>query len=413
MCRYMQSVNGRKSYTACRHSPGYWLGFINLYPPSYILDKAKRANMANVNPYEVEGSVDYERLIREFGVEPIGDALRKKLEKLAGAPNFMLDRGIFFSHRNLDWLLSEYEKGNKFYVYTGIAPSGSMTIAHLIPFIMAKWLQERFGAEVYIQIPDEEKFLTKKEIKDLDEVHKLAYEDALSIVALGFKKEKTKIFIDTQYANTLYRQGVRVAKHITFSMIKDAFGFTNETNIGAIFYTSLQAVGTFIKSVEEGRNVPCLIPLGIDQDVHFRIARDVIGKLGYYKPAIMHSKFLPGLKGEPKMSASNPANAIYLSDSEEAVRKKINMAITGQQATAELQKKYGGDPSKCSVCQYYTFLFEPDSAKLEKILKAEKDGSMLAGEHKADLARKINSFLSDHRKERERLKPHLDEFMLR
>lgn len=367
----------------------------------------------NVTPYDVEGKVDYQKLAERFGIGMITEDLEKRMTKLAGESNYLIRRKIYFAQRELGWLLDEYEKGNKFYIYTGIAPSGSMTVGHLLPFIMAQWLQEKFDADMYIQIPDEEKFLTKNDPKiTLEETGRLAYEDALDIVALGFKPKKTKIYIDTRHANKIYKHAVRVAKKITFSTIKQAFGFTNETNIGAIFYTSTQAVGTFIGSVDEGKNVPCLIPLGVDQDVHFRVARDVVDKMGYYKPAIIHSKFLPGLKGEQKMSSSDPNGAIYLSDTSETVVKKVNKAITGQQDTAELQKKYGGNPDKCSVCQYYKFLFEPDDKKLERIFTAEREGTMLAGEHKADLAAKINTFLQKHRKEKEKLKDRLDDFML-
>lgn len=368
----------------------------------------------SVTPYDVEGKVDYAELVERFGIGLIDDKIKYRIQKLVGEPHFLIRRGIFFAQRDLNWLLDEYEKGNKFYVYTGIAPSGTMTMAHLIPFTMALWLQEKFGADVYIQIPDEEKFLTKKDPSlTLEKMHVFAYEDALSIAALGFDKKKTKIYVDTEYANFIYKNAVRVARHITFSTIKDAFGFTNETNIGAIFYTSMQAVGSFIKSAREGKKYPCVIPLGVDQDVHFRVARDVVGKIGYYKPAIMHSKFMPGLKGNPKMSASDPSDTIYLNDSEEIVKKKVSSAITGQQSTADLQKKHGGDPDKCSVCQYYRFLFEPDDKNLEKIFSAERDGTMLAGEHKADLAKKINAFLKGHGEERERLRNSLDDFMLR
>ncbi len=367
-----------------------------------------------VTPYDVEGKVDYQRLVDKFGISPIDVKLKERIRRLAGEDNYMISRQIFFAQRDLNWLLDEYEKGNKFYVYTGIAPSGNMTLAHLVPFLMAKWLQDKFGAEAYIEIPDEEKYLNKRDPKlTLERTHELAYDDALNIAALGFDPKKTKIFLDTEYAGVLYKQAVRVSKHITFSIIKDAFGYSNETNIGAIFYTSLQAVPAFLKSVEEGRNVPCLIPLGVDQDVHFRVARNAIEKLGYYKPAIMHSKFLPSLKGGPKMSTSDPDNAIYLSDDEETVVKKVNKAITGQQSTAELQKRYGGDPEKCSVCQYYRYIFEPDDSKLEKIFEAERSGTMLAGEHKRDLAQRINRFLAEHRARREKLKGRLDEYMVK
>lgn len=364
-----------------------------------------------VTPYEVEGQIDYDRFAKEFGISLIDKKTEARIEELAGGSHYLLRRHIFFAHRDLNWLLDEHEKGNKFYLYTGIAPSGSMTLGHLIPFMMTQWLQEKFGAEVYIQIPDEEKALMRN--VSFEEVHRLAYDDALNIIALGYDPKKTKIFFNTDYAKTLYRQAVRVAKHITFSMVKDAFGFTNETNVGSIFYTSMQAVPAFLRSVQEGKKVPCLIPLGFDQDVHFRLARDALAKLGYYKPAILHAKFLPGLDGRPKMSASDPSNTIYLSDTPEAVEKKVYKAITGQQSTAELQRKLGGDPERCAVCQYYKYLFEPDDKKLEKIFEGEKKGTLLAGEHKKDLTERINKFLEEHRKKKERLRSRLEEYIVK
>jgi tryptophanyl-tRNA synthetase len=365
-----------------------------------------------ITPYKVEGKVDYEIFAKEFGIELIDKKLEDRIARLAGESHYMLRRHIFFSHRDLNWLLDEYEKGNKFYLYTGIAPSGAMTLGHLIPFTFTKWLQDKFDVEVYMQIPDEEKYLIKGGLT-LERVHELAYDDAMNIIALGFDPKKTKIFFDTEYAKTLYKQAVRVAKHITFSMVKDAFGFSNENNVGSIFYTSMQAVPSFLKSVEEHKKVPCLIPLAIDQDVHFRITRDTVAKMGYYKPAIMHAKFLPGLSGIPKMSASDPNDTIYLNDGPEVVEKKVYRAITGQQPTAELQRKLGGDPDKCAVCQLYKYLFEQDDKKLEKIFEGERKGTLLAGEHKKDLAKRINAFLEEHRKRKEKLAGKLDDYIIR
>lgn len=372
------------------------------------------AEQFRVGAYKVEGKIDYGLFAKQYGITELDDAMRKRIEKFTGPLHPMLRRGIYYAHRELGWLLDEYEKGNRFYVYTGIAPSGSMTIGHLIPFMLAQWLQEKFDVDVYIQIPDEEKFLAKRDkTLTLEKTHELAYDDALNIIALGFKRGKTKIFTDTEYAKTLYKQAVRVAKHLTFSTIKDAFGFTNEDNIGKIFYTSMQATPAFLKSVEEGHNVPCLIPLAIDQDVHFRVARDAIAKMGYYKPSILYAKFLPGLNGDTKMSASDPLNTIYLNDDEALVKKKVNRALTGQQDTAELQRKYGGNPDKCMVCQYYRYVFEPDDKKLKGIFEAERNGTMLAGEHKAAFAKTINDFLKRQRERKEKARDSLDDFIVR
>ncbi|CAH6420485.1 Hypothetical protein HVR_LOCUS1204 [uncultured virus] len=51
---------------------------------------------------------------------------------------------MIVSHRDLDELLTAYEKGEKFYIYTGRGPSsGSLHIGHLnlISFLIAKYLQ--------------------------------------------------------------------------------------------------------------------------------------------------------------------------------------------------------------------------------------------------------------------------------
>ena len=293
------------------------------------------ADQFRVTPWNVEGKIDYNVLEKQFGIKPLDGDMLERIRAHSGELHFFLRRGIFFAQRELGWLLDEYDKGNKFYLYTGLAPSGKMHLGHLLPFIFTKWLQEKFDAEVYIQIPDEEKFLFHSykgdSDKTLDQYHALAEDAALNIAALGFKPNKTKIFLDTEYSKTLYRQAVRVSSKITFSMVKDAFGMDNSANIGWIFYTSMQAVPAFLKSVEAGRNVPCLIPLGVDQDVHFRIARDVIGKLGYPKPAIIHNKFLPSLSGEDKASQSSDdkMGVVFLDDSPETVTKKVNRALTG------------------------------------------------------------------------------------
>ena len=103
-----------------------------------------------------------------------------------------------------------------------------------------------------------------------------------------------------------------------------------------------------MESIRLGHNIPCLIPYGIDQDPHFRIARDVLPKLGYLKPASIMSIFIPPLSGvEGKMSSSDPNYAIFVTDSENTVRRKINKyAFSGGKTSVEEHKKFGGDPDQ-------------------------------------------------------------------
>src|SRR3989344_4791116 len=234
-----------------------------------------------VTPWEVSGIVDYDKLMKEFGTQPLTDSLLERVKKFAkGELHYLFRRKIFFSHRDFDWILNEYEKGNKFFLYTGRAPSGHTHLGHLIPWIITKWLQDNFNAELYFQMSDDEKFYFKEELT-LDDTTRLTKENMLDIIALGFDQKKTHFIINTQHAKIMYREAAKVAKKLTVSTAKAVFGLSDRNNIGEFFYTCMQSVPAFLPSILKGKNIPCLIPLAIDQDPHFRIARDIIPKLGY------------------------------------------------------------------------------------------------------------------------------------
>ncbi|MEM4152524.1 MAG: tryptophan--tRNA ligase [Candidatus Pacearchaeota archaeon] len=377
----------------------------------------KEKNELRITPYEVVGVVtekDYQSLIREFGIRPLTSELLERIKKHTKELHFMLRRGVFFAHRDLDWLLDEYEKGNEFFLYTGRAPSGETHIGHLLPWVLCKWLQDKFDVEMWFQFPDEEKFMFRPELS-FDQVQKYTYENMLDVIALGFKPGKTHFLIDTKHANLMYKEACKVAKKITFSTVKAVFGFTNETNIGSIFYTAMQSVPAFLPSVLKGKNIPCLIPLGVDQDPHFRITRDVLPKLGYYKPSILHAKFLSGLKVYGgKMSTSDPDSTIWTTDSPEQVKQKImKHAFSGGQGTVEKHRKLGGNPDIDVSFQWLYYFFEPDDKKIEEIREDYKSGKLLTSELKAYLIDKINEFLKEHQKKRELARKQVDKFIFK
>ncbi|MAS89610.1 MAG: tryptophan--tRNA ligase [Thaumarchaeota archaeon] len=361
-----------------------------------------------VTPWHVEGDIDYDKLIKQFGTQKISNDILTKLQKITGEDHFMLRRGVFFSHRDLNLILNNYEKGDEFFLYTGRGPSGHTHIGHLVPWVFAKWLQEKFNVNMYFQLTDDEKFFSKQNLS-LEQTSNFALENALDFIALGFNPEKTKIIIDTKNIKTLYPIAAEVAKKINFSNTKAVFGFTNETNLGMIFYTSLQSAPCFIE------DKPVLIPLGVDQDPHFRITRDVAQKINKVKPALIHNIMIPSLLGPGgKMSASDEKSTIYTTDSPEQVKKKINKyAFSGGQPDIDEHRKVGGDPDIDVSYQYLRIFFEPDDIKLKKIYDDYKSGKMLTGELKAILIEKINNFLSLHQEKREEARKNIDAYMMK
>lgn len=368
-----------------------------------------------VTPWEVKGNIDYNKLIKQFGVKPINEKLLEKLKKHTGEVHYFLKRGIFFSHMYFDIILDDLERGKKFYLYTGRAPSGPVHLGHIIPWIFTKWLQDKFDATLLFQIPDEEKFLFKDNLS-FENTKKWAYENILDIIAIGFDHKKTKIFLDTEYAKTMYKHACEIAKRLTISTIKSTFGFNDSNNIGEYFYTSMQSVPAFLPTIFEGKETYCLIPCAIDQDVHFRLTRDVATFLGYPKPATILCRFLPGLKGiqeDGKMSSSIEQTAIFTIDDPNQVEHKImKYAFSGGQPTIEEQRKKGGNPDIDVSYQWLTF-FEEDDKKLKNIYEDYKSGKLLTGELKQILIDKLNAFLKEHQKRRERAKNQIEKFILR
>lgn len=365
-----------------------------------------------VTPWEVKGKVDYDRLIREFGTQPLTDELLKKISEYTDTLHLQLRRQIFFSHRDLDAVLRLYEAGTKFVLYTGRGPSGPVHIGHLVPWIFTRHLQEKFGARLYFQITDDEKFLIDDEAS-LAETRKYAYENALDLIAVGFKPEDTFIIYDVEDMDLLYDITLEVAKRINYSTARATFGFQDSTNIGWVFWPAIQAAPCFIHKKLTGENAPALIPAAIDQDPYWRVTRDIAQKLGYYKPAQIHCRFLPGLGAGGKMSASMPETSIFTMDEPEVVKKKVWNAFTGGRGTAAEQRKTGGDPTVCSIFQYYFYLFEEDDAKLAERERRCRAGEMLCGECKTDLVDKLNKFLGEHQKRREKAKDVIEQFHIK
>ncbi len=172
-----------------------------------------------VTPWHVEGDIDYDKLIKRFGTQKISLELLEKIKNLAKEDHFMLRRGIFFSHRDMNRILEDYEKGKDFFLYTGRGPSGHTHIGHLVPWVFAKWLQEKFDVNLYFQLTDDEKFYSKPNLT-LEETNKFAYENALDFIALGFNPKKQKSSLIQKIFKHYIQLQLKLQKKLIFQILK-------------------------------------------------------------------------------------------------------------------------------------------------------------------------------------------------
>lgn len=359
-----------------------------------------------VSPWEVStkdgGKIDYDKLIDKFGCQRLDESLIQRVQRLTNrAPHVFLRRGVFFAHRDFNDILDSYEKGEKFYLYTGRGPSSeALHLGHLIPFMFTRYLQDAFKVPLVIQLTDDEKCMWKN--LSVEESQRLARENAKDIIACGFDISKTFIFSDFDYVGgAFYKNMVRVAKCVTYNKVVGIFGFTGEDHIGKVSFPPVQAVPSFPSSFPHifgNENIRCLIPCAIDQDPYFRMTRDVAPRIGYHKPALIESSFFPALQGENgKMSASDPNSAIYVTDSAKEIKNKINRyAFSGGRDSIELHRKYGANLEVDIPFKYLGFFLD-DDAELEHIREEYGSGRMLTGEIKKRLIEVLTELVERHR----------------
>ncbi|XP_037468342.1 tryptophan--tRNA ligase, cytoplasmic-like isoform X2 [Triticum dicoccoides] len=324
-----------------------------------VAPKVEKEEEQVVNPWEVsagKGGIDYDKLVDQFGCQRLDAATIDRVARLTGRPpHRFLRRGLFFAHRDFNEILDLYEKGEKFYLYTGRGPSSeALHLGHLVPFM---------------------------------------------------------------FTNAFYENMVKVARCVTYNKVVGIFGFSQEDHIGKISFPPVQAVPSFPSSFPHPfsgmEQLRCLIPCAIDQDPYFRMTRDVAPRIGCQKPSLTESRFFPALQGEStKMSASDPNSAIYVTDSEEKIKMKVNKyAFSGGQDSAELQRELGANLEVDVPIKYLNFFLEDDH-DLEQIKKGYGDGSLLTGKVKNLLGDVLYEVVKRHTRARAQVTEEMvDAFM--
>lgn len=378
----------------------------------------------------------YDKLIKEFGVQPITPDLLDRFKQVTGhEPHVWLKRGIFFAHRDLNILLDKYEGGVPIFIYTGRGPSSdALHLGHVVPFMFTKWLQDVFNATVVIQMADDEKYYFKD--MKFNDVYKLGFENAKDIIACGFNPQKTFIFSNRDFTRNQCAQEViaTIWKHMNINKVQAVFGLPENCSVGQLVWPTHQLAAAF--SPYYGNYLDpksyCLVSYAIDQDPYFRMCRDIAHNLKsstrksdqpedltrdsdqpegsthtVLKPSSIITKFLPSLTGDAKMSSTilkhQPDVSIFMTDTPKSIQKKINKyGASGGKDTIELHREFGGDLDIDISYQYLRY-FEPNDEKLEQIAKSYSSGEMLTGEIKKIMGTKVIELVKQHQEARSQI----------
>ena len=362
-----------------------------------------------VTPWEVAGNIDYDQLIKEFGVSPL-----RELPSVF-TDNVLFRRKKVFAHRDIQQILAAVRDGKPFVMMTGLMPTGKFHIGHMVLAQQFLFYQQ-LGAKLYIAVADIEAYHARGQT--LEESRRIAIEEyILNYIALGLRPENCEIYFqsdrstDSKRANAYYRLQNLLARHATFNEFRAVYG---EITPGKMLAALLQAADMLHPQLPEFEGkVPVLVPVGIDQDPHLRLARDITKRYKGYdflQLASTYHEFVPGLGGG-KMSASDPNSYVALTDTPKEIAKKINKhAFSGGQPTIDEHRSKGGDPDVDVAYQWLLF-FEEDDAKVTEYYKDYKAGRILSGEMKRLIIDRLVSILGNHQEKREQARKQLDQYI--
>jgi len=362
-----------------------------------------------IDPWKNFDVKDYDGICKQFGIEKF------PYREMKDSPTFMR-RGLVFGSRDFSRVLSCIKKKEKFVMLTGLMPSGKFHIGHKMVADQIIYYQN-MGADIYLLVADIEAYNMRD--KSLEELRKIAVEEYLvNYIALGLNLKKCDLYFqssrseDAKKSNAYYRLIGLVARKVTANEFKAIYGdlhpgkmISSFTEVADILHPQL---------AEFGGPKPVLVPVGIDQDPHIKLTRDVASRMkefNFVPPSSTYHKFMKGLSGG-KMSSSDPYSYIALTDTPEEVKHKIfKYAFSGGQDSVEKHRKLGGNPDVDIAFQLLYYMFEPDDKKVEKIREDYKSGDLLTGEVKQIAVDKISAFLKEHQKKRELARKQVEKFL--
>jgi tryptophanyl-tRNA synthetase len=178
-----------------------------------------------------------------------------------------------------------------------------------------------------------------------------------------------------------------------------------EHHMGIYLSALIQAGDILLPQLEEFEGpIPTVVPVGVDQDPHLRLTRDLAfklrGKYNFVSPSSTYHKLIKALDGSMKMSKRDPMSYFTLEETPEMIANKISNAFTGGRPTANEQRKLGADPSVCPIFDLCLFHFYEKDEDVVKLNRECREGCILCGECKNRLIKIVKEFVKNHQRKR-------------
>ena len=289
--------------------------YYKTHPRRNIIEKEPN----DINPY--------------FNPEPSSLPIKEKFE---------LIKSVGHECVNDENLRDALEKNRYLYAYDGFEPSGRMHIAQgIMKAINVNRLIDA-GCIFIFWVADWFALLNDKMGGDLEKIRVVGHYFVEIWKAVGMKMSNVKFLWASDSINgraeSYWMRVIDIARKSTTKRIQKCctiMGKSEEATLsmGQMLYPCMQCADVFHMELD-------ICQLGLDQRKVNMLARDYCKKDKELSektpPIILSSVMIPGLKkGQYKMSKSDPDSAIFMEDSAEEVRRKLQNAFCPEKVIEE------------------------------------------------------------------------------
>ncbi len=328
-----------------------------------------------IDPWASTQYRDYLKLREEFRIEDFS-------EKNLPNPPKLMRRGIIFGQRGFEFIEDAITNKKPFAIMTGLMPSGRMHIGHKMHIDQIKYYQ-KLGAEIFIAVADFESWATRAlSLKKAREIAICEY--VKNYAALGLKSENCHIYFQSE-KTAVKDLAHKCSKHVNLSEMRAIYGFGGETTLAHLFSPIIQSADILHPQLPEfGGQRPVLVPVGLDQDPHIRLTREIASAFRIFNKKVENRKVgifvkpdenvkellnraKKGIKEhfkdeELKIKLNVPYKALYLE-----MERKIN-PVEIEEILIKIEKDFDG------------FAFYPPSATFHRFMSGLKGEKMSSSE---------------------------------